>query len=111
MRTIVHIVGARPNFMKAAPVWNAISKMTNYTQIIVHTGQHYDRLMSDIFFKELGIQEPDYNLNIGSDSHAKQTAAIMIKFEELVTDLKPEMVLVYGDINSTVGAALLCIKL
>ncbi len=108
---LIHVVGARPNFMKAAPVWSAINKITDFNQILVHTGQHYDKLMSDIFFKELQIPVPDYNLNIGSDSHARQTAAIMIKFEELVNELKPDLVLVYGDVNSTVAAAMVCSKL
>lgn len=108
---IIHTVGARPNFMKAAPVWSAINKITDFSQILVHTGQHYDELMSDIFFKELQMPAPDYNLNIGSNSHARQTAAIMIKFEELVNELKPDLVLVYGDVNSTVAAAMVCSKL
>jgi len=107
---LIHVIGARPNFMKATPVWSAINRMTDFNQILVHTGQHYDKLMSDIFFKELQIPIPDYNLNIGSDTHARQTAAIMIKFEELVSDLKPDLVLVYGDINSTVAAAMVCAK-
>lgn len=108
---IIHTVGARPNFMKAAPVWSAINKITDFSQILVHTGQHYDELMSDIFFKELQMPAPDYNLNIGSNSHARQTAAIMIKFEELVNELKPDLVLVYGDVNSTLAAAMVCSKL
>ena len=108
---ILHVVGARPNFMKAAPVWNAIKKITDFDQILVHTGQHYDNLMSDIFFKELQLPLPDYNLNIGSDTHARQTAAIMVNFEELVCKLNPDLVLVYGDINSTVAAAMVCSKL
>ena len=108
---IIHTVGARPNFMKAAPVWSAINKITDFSQILVHTGQHYDELMSDIFFKELQMPAPDYNLNIGSNSHARQTAAIMIKFEELVNELKPDLVIVYGDVNSTVAAAMVCSKL
>jgi UDP-N-acetylglucosamine 2-epimerase (non-hydrolysing) len=108
---ILHIIGARPNFMKAAPVWSAINKMTDFNQILVHTGQHYDKLMSDIFFNELQMPVPDYNLNIGSDTHARQTAVIMIKFEELVSELNPDLVLVYGDINSTVAAAIVCSKL
>ena len=78
---LIHIVGARPNFIKANPVWRAINKMTDFNQILVHTGQHYDQIMSDIFFKELQMSLPDYNLNIGSDTHARQTAAIMIKFK------------------------------
>ncbi len=108
---LIHIVGARPNFIKANPVWRAINKMTDFNQILVHTGQHYDQIMSDIFFKELQMSLPDYNLNIGSDTHARQTAAIMIKFEELVNKLKPDLVLVYGDVNSTLAAAMVCSKL
>ncbi|NHZ85043.1 MAG: UDP-N-acetylglucosamine 2-epimerase (non-hydrolyzing) [Planctomycetia bacterium] len=108
---LIHVVGARPNFMKAAPVWKAINKMTDFNQILIHTGQHYDKLMSDIFFKELQIPLPDYNLNIGSSTHARQTAAIMIKFEELVNELLPDLVLVYGDVNSTVATAMVCSKL
>lgn len=108
---LIHVVGARPNFMKAAPVWSAIAKITDFNQILVHTGQHYDKLMSDIFIKELQMPVPDYNLNIGSDTHARQTAAIMIKFEELVFELNPDIVLVYGDVNSTVAAAMVCSKL
>ena len=107
---LIHVVGARPNFMKAAPVWSAIAKINGFNQILVHTGQHYDKLMSDIFLKELQIPVPDYNLNIGSDTHARQTAAIMIKFEKLLVDLNPDMVLVYGDVNSTVAAAMVCSK-
>ena len=108
---LIHVIGARPNFMKAAPVWSAINRMTDFNQILVHTGQHYDKLMSDIFFNELQMPVPDYNLNIGSDTHARQTAAIMIKFDELVNELKPDLVLVYGDINSTVAAAMVCAKI
>ncbi len=111
MIKLIHVVGARPNFMKAAPVWNAINKMTDFNQVLIHTGQHYDKLMSGIFFKELQMPAPDYNLNIGSDTHARQTAAIMIKFEELVNELKPDLVLVYGDVNSTVATAMVCSKL
>ncbi len=108
---LIHVVGARPNFMKAAPLWSAISRITNFTQILVHTGQHYDKLMSEIFFEELHMPVPDYNLNIGSSSHARQTASIMIKFEELVNELKPDLAVVYGDVNSTVAAAMVCSKL
>jgi UDP-N-acetylglucosamine 2-epimerase (non-hydrolysing) len=108
---LIHVVGARPNFMKAAPLWSAINRITDFTQILVHTGQHYDKLMSEIFFKELHMPVPDYNLNIGSSSHAHQTASIMIKFEKLVNELKPDLVVVYGDVNSTVAAAMVCSKL
>jgi UDP-N-acetylglucosamine 2-epimerase (non-hydrolysing) len=107
---ILHVVGARPNFIKTAPVVAALSTL-GVTQTIVHTGQHYDERMSNIFFKELGIPAPDVNLEVGSGSHAFQTAQIMQRFEPVVLESKPDMVLVYGDVNSTVAAALVCAKL
>ena len=108
--TVLHVVGARPNFMKAAPVYRALAK-TGVHQVLVHTGQHYDALMSDVFFQTLEIPAPDESLNVGSGSHAQQTAAIMSKFEPVVLARKPDVVLVYGDVNSTVAAALVCAKL
>ena len=108
---ILHVVGARPNFMKVAPVHRAFSHYPQMQQLLVHTGQHYDLNMSDIFFQQLGIPAPDVNLEVGSGSHAVQTAQIMMRFEEVVLKEKPDLVLVYGDINSTVAAALVCAKL
>jgi UDP-N-acetylglucosamine 2-epimerase (non-hydrolysing) len=108
---VLHVVGARPNFMKAAPVVRALGSLQNSRQTIVHTGQHYDANMSGIFFKELEIPEPDVNLAVGSGSHAKQTAEIIARFEPVVLEKKPDLVLVYGDVNSTVAAALVCSKL
>ena len=108
---LIHVVGARPNFMKVAPVYRAIGYYPQIQQILVHTGQHYDLNMSDIFFQQLGLSTPDINLNVGSGSHAVQTAQIMMRFEENVLREKPDLVLVYGDINSTVAAALVCAKL
>ena len=107
---ILHVVGARPNFMKAAPVFRALARH-GHRQTLVHTGQHYDAQMSDVFFNQLGIPEPDENLNVGSSSHAQQTAAIISRFEPVVLERKPDLVLVYGDVNSTVAAALVCSKL
>lgn len=107
---VLHVVGARPNFMKAAPVYRALASR-GHEQTLVHTGQHYDALMSDVFFKALEIPAPDESLNVGSGSHAQQTAAIMSRFEPVVLAHKPEIVLVYGDVNSTVAAALVCSKL
>src|SRR5204863_1135858 len=107
---ILHVVGARPNFMKAAPVLRAIQN-TGQKQTLVHTGQHYDINMSDVFFQELKMPDPDVNLAVGSGSHAQQTAEIMTRFEAVVLDRKPDVVLVYGDVNSTVAAALVCAKL
>lgn len=108
---ILHVVGARPNFMKAAPVVAAIAARPEAVQTLVHTGQHYDRNMSEIFFSQLGLPVPDVNLEVGSGSHAVQTAQIMIRFEQVVLDRRPDLVLVYGDVNSTVAAALVCSKL
>jgi UDP-N-acetylglucosamine 2-epimerase (non-hydrolysing) len=107
---ILHVVGARPNFMKAAPVLRAI-RHRGLKQSLVHTGQHYDVSMSDVFFKELEIPEPDVNLAVGSGSHAQQTAQIMSRFEAVVLERRPDLVLVYGDVNSTVATALVCAKL
>ncbi|MCI0350772.1 MAG: UDP-N-acetylglucosamine 2-epimerase (non-hydrolyzing) [Acidobacteriales bacterium] len=97
--------------MKAAPVVRAHAIRPNVRQTLVHTGQHYDVNMSDVFFTQLGIPEPDVNLRVGSGSHAQQTAEIMSRFEAVVLEKKPDIVLVYGDVNSTVAAALVCAKL
>lgn len=97
--------------MKAAAVFHALSALRSVHQIVVHTGQHYDANMSDIFFQQLGIPEPDHNLQVGSASHAAQTAEIMRRFEPVVVDESPDWVLVYGDVNSTIAAALVCSKL
>jgi len=107
---ILHVVGARPNFMKAAPVVAAF-KAQGVRQTLVHTGQHYDAAMSDVFFEQLGIPEPDINLAVGSGSHASQTAEIMTRFEPVVLEARPDLVMVYGDVNSTVAATLVCAKL
>src|ERR1700739_2827178 len=108
--TVLHVVGARPNFMKAAPVYRALAK-GGFDQVLVHTGQHYDAQMSDVFFQTLEIPAPDESLNVGSGSHAQQTAAIMSNFGPVVLARRPDIVLVYGDVNSTVAAALVCAKL
>ena len=107
---ILHVVGARPNFMKAAPVIAAFREY-GVVQTLVHTGQHYDALMSDVFFQQLEIGEPDFNLAVGAGSHAAQTAEIMTRFEPVVLGAKPDIVMVYGDVNSTVAATLVCAKL
>jgi UDP-N-acetylglucosamine 2-epimerase (non-hydrolysing) len=108
---IIHVVGARPNFMKAAPVMRALAGRMGLEQLLIHTGQHYDANMSQVFFRELQLPEPYLNLEVGSGSHAVQTAEIMIRFEEVVLAHRPDLVLVYGDVNSTVAAALVCSKL
>lgn len=110
MMNILHVVGARPNFMKAAPVIRAMANRgTN--QALVHTGQHYDSTMSEVFFQQLNLPVPDVNLGVGSGTQAAQTAEIMVRFEAVVTDCRPELVVVYGDVNSTLAAALVCSKL
>lgn len=108
---IVHIVGARPNFMKAAPVLAALADTGKFSQVLVHTGQHYDENMSDIFFRQLGLPQPDVNLEVGSGSHAVQTAQIMMRLEGYFLENRPGLVLVYGDVNSTAAASLVCAKL
>jgi len=108
---ILHVVGARPNFMKVAPVMAALTDRPKISQVLVHTGQHYDVNMSDIFFQQLALPAPDVNLDVGSGSHAQQTAQIMSRFEAVVLKHQPDLVLVYGDVNSTVAAALVCAKL
>jgi UDP-N-acetylglucosamine 2-epimerase (non-hydrolysing) len=108
---ILHVVGARPNFMKAAPVLRALAAKPGVCQTLVHTGQHYDRIMSDVFFQELEMPQPDCNLEVGSGSHAQQTAAILSAFEPVVLEHRPDLALVYGDVNSTVATALVCSKL
>jgi UDP-N-acetylglucosamine 2-epimerase (non-hydrolysing) len=108
---LLHVVGARPNFMKVAPVYRALAGQVSCRQILVHTGQHYDVNMSDVFFADLGLPAPDYHLGVGSGSHAQQTAAIMVAFERVLEEAQPDLVLVYGDVNSTVAAALVCAKL
>jgi UDP-N-acetylglucosamine 2-epimerase (non-hydrolysing) len=106
----MHVVGARPNFIKAAPVIAALRK-TDAPQQVIHTGQHYDRAMSDVFFEELGLPEPDINLGVGSGSHGTQTAALLVALESTFLEASPHRVVVYGDVNSTLAAALVCAKL
>jgi UDP-N-acetylglucosamine 2-epimerase (non-hydrolysing) len=107
---ILHVVGARPNFMKAAPVIRALEEH-DLAQFVVHTGQHYDRAMSEVFFVELGLPEPDVNLGVGSGTHAQQTAALMTGLETQLVERQPALVVVYGDVNSTLAAALVAAKL
>ncbi len=104
-----HVVGARPNFIKAAPVIAALGAL-GVPQRIVHTGQHYDPLLSDVFFEELGIPAPDVSLGVGSGSQAHQTAALLTALEDTFHADRPARVVVYGDVNSTLAAALVCAK-
>ncbi len=108
---IINIVGARPNFMKIAPLMAEYKKHPRIEPILVHTGQHYDEKMSDLFFRQLGIPEPDINLGVGSASHAFQTAEIMKAFEPICLEYKPDAVLVVGDVNSTIACGLTAVKL
>ncbi len=110
MQRIMHIVGARPNFMKAAPVVQASHQLGD-EPVLVHTGQHYDAEMSDIFFEQLGLPRPDFNLGVGSGSHAEQTAALMVALEKTFLEQTPAAIVVYGDINSTLSAVLVAAKL
>lgn len=106
---VVHVVGARPNFMKAAPVLRALAAL-GVDQRLVHTGQHYDDALSAVFFRDLDLPRPDLDLGVGSGSQARQTAAIMVALEDAFGDLRPSLAVVYGDVNSTVAAALVASK-
>jgi UDP-N-acetylglucosamine 2-epimerase len=108
---ITTIIGARPQFIKAAPVSRAIAEHNRLTEVIIHTGQHFDSDMSDVFFKELNIPKPDYNLGINSASHGAMTGRMLEKIEEILIKEKPDRVLVYGDTNSTLAGALAAVKL
>ncbi len=108
---IVCIAGARPNFMKIAPIMEAFCAHPDIEPLLVHTGQHYDEKMSDLFFRELGIPTPDINLEVGSGSHAVQTAEIMKAFEPVCLKHKPDYALVVGDVNSTIACGLVAVKL
>lgn len=107
---VLHVTGARPNFPKAAPVLRALDSR-GIDQVLVHTGQHYDDKMSEVFFRELDLPRPDLNLGVGSASHAAQTARLMVELETVFVERSPSLVVVYGDVNSTVAAALVASKL
>ena len=108
----MQIVAARPNYMKVAPIMAEMAYFPQlFQQVCVHTGQHYDYNMSKIFFDDLGMPEPGYYLNAGSGTHAEQTAKVMLAFEPVVKEWKPDWVLVVGDVNSTLACALVCSKL
>ena len=107
---ILNIVGARPNFMKVAPLHRAFSKNPNITSKIIHTGQHFDAKMSDVFFEQLELPKPHYFLGVGGGSHTEVTARTMIEFEKIVRQEKPDVVLVVGDVNATLACALVAVK-
>jgi len=108
-KVIASVVGARPQFVKASPVSRALSDI--FDEKLIHTGQHYDYGMSEVFFKEMGIWEPEYNLGVGSGSHAEQTGRMMVELEKTFTRINPDLVLVYGDTNSTLAGALTASKM
>ena len=108
---IVHVLGTRPNFVKMAPVIAALRERDGIESAIVHTGQHYDRAMSEIFFEELGVPEPDHLLGVGSGTHSEQTARVLERLEPVLGDERPDVVLVPGDVNSTLAAALCAARL
>lgn len=111
MKKVLHVVGARPNFMKAAPIHKAIAQRGRLAQILVHTGQHYDAKMSDVFFADLGMPAPQVHLGVGSGSHAEQTARTMLALEQVFLNEKPDLVSVVGDVNSTLAATLVAVKM
>jgi len=108
---IISIVGARPNFMKVAPLIRAMKEYNSLKSILVHTGQHYDHEMSQIFFQDLELPQPDIHLGVGSGTHAEQTGKVMIEAEKVMADENPDLVIVVGDVNSTLAAALVAVKL
>src|SRR3984957_1543557 len=108
---IVAVAGARPNFMKIAPLMWELRRRPGVSSYLVHTGQHYDERMSKLFFEELNIPRPDIDLGVGSGSHAVQTAEVMKRFEPVVIERKPDAVVVVGDVNSTIACALTAVKL
>lgn len=109
---VIHVVGARPNFMKVAPIIRAMEEYPGkFTQLLVHTGQHYDNTMSELFFHDLELPRPDVNLEVGSGSHAWQTAQVMLRLEPVLLEHRPDLVVVVGDVNSTLASALVCSKL
>ena len=111
MKTIVHVMGARPNYMKIAPLMDALAGVPGLTQLLINTGQHYDEAMSGVFIRELKLPAPDRDLGVGSGSHAAQTARVMMAFEEVCLETAPDLVVVVGDVNSTMAAALVAAKL
>jgi len=109
---IIHLIAAaRPNFMKIAPLYHALKRETWATPLIVHTGQHYDSNMSAVFFNDLGLPIPDFHLGVGSGTHAVQTAQVMIEYEKIIIANPPDLIVVVGDVNSTMAAAIVASKL
>ncbi len=110
-KLVVHVVGARPNYMKVAPVYAELERLGNVEQRLVHTGQHYDREINDVFFEELPLPKPHYQLSVGSGSHGEQTGRALVELEQLFMEIRPDLVVVPGDVNCTFAAALAAAKL
>ncbi len=112
MPTTVHLIAAaRPNFMKVAPLYHALSRTDWCDAKVVHTGQHYDVNMSDVFFRDLRLPEPSFHLNVGSGSHAEQTGGVMMAYEKVCMEQRPDVIIVCGDVNSTAACAMVGAKL
>ena len=112
LKKIISVVGARPNFMKVAPLHSEFKKHTDVVHhLICHTGQHYDEKMSKVFFEDLGLPKPDFYLGVGSGSHTEQTARTMIEFEKVITKERPDCIIVVGDVNSTIACSLVAVKM
>jgi UDP-N-acetylglucosamine 2-epimerase (non-hydrolysing) len=111
MKTVLHVVGARPNYMKIAPLMDALRAVPSLRQVLVNTGQHYDEAMATGFIRELSLPMPDRDLGVGSATHAVQTANVMIRFEEACVEERPDLVVVVGDVNSTMAATLVAVKM
>ena len=112
LKKVIHLIAAaRPNFMKIAPLYHALTTINWARPVIVHTGQHYDLNMSDIFFRDLRLPEPEVHLGVGSGTHSEQTGRVMIAYEKLLMNDRPDLVVVVGDVNSTVAVALAAVKL
>jgi UDP-N-acetylglucosamine 2-epimerase (non-hydrolysing) len=109
-QTVHLIAAARPNFMKVAPLWHAMAAASDFAPVLIHTGQHYDANMSDAIWRDLGLPDPDFHLGIGSDSHAGQTGRVMIEYEKVAAAHRPDWLIVVGDVNSTLAAALVGVK-
>ena len=110
MKKIISVVGARPNFMKVAPVHNALKQYPDIRHLICHTGQHYDEKMSKVFFEDLELPQPEFYLGVGSGTHAEQTARVMVEFEKVIDREHPDLVIVVGDVNSTIACSLVAAK-
>jgi UDP-N-acetylglucosamine 2-epimerase (non-hydrolysing) len=109
-RTVHLIAAARPNFMKVAPLWHALERAPDFAPVLVHTGQHYDANMSDAIWEDLGLPDPDFHLGVGSGSHGEQTGRVMIEYEKVAAAHRPDWLVVVGDVNSTLAAALVGVK-